>query len=233
MELNSIVFPAPKSSYTDEEFKGELIWIPRKQEFSYKDQIKYNNFKSFIPNHKAKIQKENGIIQKVPKISFSFDNKFSQCNLNNEEHIPCIFLKYNNSNNILIYFHANYEDLGQTYTFLQTLSISLQMNILAVEYPRYGVYMSLVCDAETIQQDAVIIYKFLINIMNIKEENIILMGRCIGSGPSTYLASKYNPKALVLISPFTSIKDAVKSIFDKSLIGWLAEKLVSERYITF
>ena len=29
MELNSIIFPAPRSSYTMETFPGEMIWIPR------------------------------------------------------------------------------------------------------------------------------------------------------------------------------------------------------------
>ena len=231
MELNSVIFPSPKSSYTEEEFKGLLIWIPRKLEFSYKDQIKYNNFRSLIPNQKSKILKENGIIQKVPKISFSFENKFKTEETIIEEHIPCILIKSTKSSKFLIYFHANYEDLGQTYSFLQTLSSSLQINVLAVEYPGYGVYYSKSCSADIILQDATIIYKFLTNVMNMTEDNIIVMGRCIGSGPSTYLASIHNPKALVLISPFTSIKDAVKSIFDTTIIGWFAEKLISERYI--
>jgi hypothetical protein len=230
MELNSIIFPSPKSSYAEEDFKGQLIWIPRKLDFSYKDQSKYNNFKSLIPNQKSQVIKENGIIQKVPKINFSFNNKFSNENIiKKEPHIPCLYLPASNSNKMIIYFHANYEDLGQTHTFLHTLMTSLQINVLGVEYPGYGIYSGSICDADKIIEDATIIYKFLINVMNIKEESIILLGRCIGSGPGSYLASKNSPGALVLISPFTSIKDAVKSLFERTLLGWLAEKLVSER----
>ena len=34
-----------------------------------------------------------------------------------------------------------------------------------------------------------------------------MLGRSIGSSPATYLASKHRPGALVLMSPFTSIKN--------------------------
>ena len=230
MELNSIIFPSPKISYSVEEYKGELIWIPRKLEFTYKDKIKYNNYKSLIPNLKKTKTKDNGNIQKVPKISFSFENKFEKIKeIEKEEYIPCILHKSTNSINLVLYFHANYEDLGQTYSFVQNLCVSLQLNILAVEYPSYGVYTASICNADRINEDARIIYKFLPDIMNIKEDTLILIGRCIGSGPAAYLASIFNPNSLILISPFTSIKDAVKSIFDKTILGWIADKLVSER----
>jgi hypothetical protein len=37
----------------------------------------------------------------------------------------------------------------------------------------------------------------------------------MGSGPTSYLSSIKNPFALLLMSPYTSIKDAAKS-----LLGW-------------
>ena len=49
--------------------------------------------------------------------------------------------------------------------------------------------------------------------MNISESNILVMGRCIGSGPAVYLATQFNPLSLILISPFKSIKGAVKKYF--------------------
>ena len=33
----------------------------------------------------------------------------------------------------------------------------------------------------------------------------------MGSGPAVYLASKYRPGALILMSPYTSIKNVVKN----------------------
>jgi hypothetical protein len=39
----------------------------------------------------------------------------------------------------------------------------------------------------------------------------------MGSGPTSYLSSIKNPFTLLLMSPYTSIKDAAKS-----LLGWAA-----------
>ncbi len=54
----------------------------------------------------------------------------------------------------------------------------------------------------------------------------------MGSGPAIYLAGQYKPKALILISPFTSIKKAVKSILEKVSIGWVSNFIV-ERLIIY
>ena len=46
----------------------------------------------------------------------------------------------------------------------------------------------------------------------------------MGSGPATFLAAHYNPGALILMSPYTSIKNVVKS-----KVGWLSF-LVAEHF---
>lgn len=252
MEFNTFVFPTPKSSYTAEEFKGELVWIPKKEHFSYRDKLRYNNYKSLIPMERGSMNSEMlkklyvsttsrksfsspSIVQKVPSISFSFDNKFQETQAREEvNYIPCLYIKSpeKKCNKVLIYFHANYEDLGYTYQIAASIAKYLKLNVLSVEYPGYGIYKtSNYCSSEDILKDANAVYKFLTEIMNVPESNILIMGRCIGSGPAIYLASNYNPLALLLISPIKSIKTAVKSIFDKLKSGWLIEKLVKDRYI--
>ena len=39
-----------------------------------------------------------------------------------------------------MYFHGNAEDIGLSYEMLDHLRGALKVNILAVEYPGYGVY---------------------------------------------------------------------------------------------
>ena len=51
---------------------------------------------------------------------------------------------------------------------------------------------------------------YLIKVDKISESDIIIIGRSLGSGPATYLASKYSPFALLLIHPLSSLKNAVK-----------------------
>lgn len=58
-------------------------------------------------------------------------------------------------------------------------------------------------------------YDYLTEDFGIKEENILLMGRSLGSSPASYIASKKSPGLLVLMSPFTSIKDVAGSLVGK------------------
>lgn len=53
----------------------------------------------------------------------------------------------------------------------------------------------------------------------------MIFGRSIGTGPATLLASKNNPAALLLMSPFTSIKNIIK----ESSIKYLSF-LVQDRF---
>jgi len=40
----------------------------------------------------------------------------------------------------MIYFHANAEDIGLSYSIMLEFSIRLNVNVLIVEYPGYGIY---------------------------------------------------------------------------------------------
>lgn len=77
-----------------------------------------------------------------------------------------------------------------------------------MEYPGYGIYQG-TPNSEQIKEDALIVYDFLHYRVGYQGKNIIIMGRSIGSGPSTYLATNRKAGLLTLISPFTSIKRMV------------------------
>jgi dienelactone hydrolase len=83
------------------------------------------------------------------------------------------------------------------------------------EYPGYSVYAKGTdCNEDQVSKDADSVFKYLTDCMKINPKNIILLGRSIGSGPATYLASKHEVLSLILISPFKSIK-AVGKFFDR------------------
>jgi len=110
---------------------------------------------------------------------------------------------------------------------LDHLRRSLKLNVLAVEYPGYGIYEDEAgCDAEKITQDCDIVYKFVFTeIEGIEERDILLFGRSMGSGPASYLASLYKPGALILMSPYTSIRNVVRS-----KVGWALSLIVAEHF---
>jgi hypothetical protein len=66
--------------------------------------------------------------------------------------IPCLYLaapesvvqeQTVGSSKILVYFHANAEDIGLSYHLLDTIRTNMKINVLAPEYPGYGIYRSL------------------------------------------------------------------------------------------
>jgi acetyl esterase/lipase len=91
-----------------------------------------------------------------------------------------------------------------------------------MEYPGYSVYYH-EKSSTTIEQDSVTLFDYFVNKIGINPKDIILCGRSIGSGPACYLAANRNPGAVILIAPFTSIKNMVRS-----LLGFL-NVLVADR----
>lgn len=108
---------------------------------------------------------------------------------------------------------------------LDHLRSSLKINILAVEYPGYGIYKDPAgCSAEKIIEDASYVFEYVMQETGLKDKDILIFGRSIGTGPATYLAAHYSPGALILMSPYTSIKSIVRN-----KVGWLSF-LVAEHF---
>ena len=68
-------------------------------------------------------------------------------------------------------------------------------------------------------------YDYLSLVLGVPEENIILFGRSIGSGPATLVAARREPCALLLMSPFKSIRDIIKE-----QAGSVLQYVVSDRF---
>jgi len=181
----------------------------------------------------------NSIIFPAPITSSSIDlskykneiifiPKPNQLNSKKEQSfIPCMLYesrKSINSNKYIIYFHGNAEDIfNSNYTVDLTRTV-LPYSIISVEYPGYSIYNQ-DKDDKTIEEDSIIVYDYIVNSCNINEKDIVICGRSIGSGPSIYLCSKRRPGALVLVSPFTSICNVVKS-----LVGFVS-LFIKDRFV--
>lgn len=142
-----------------------------------------------------------------------------------DHYIPCFLLLTSEpSDKILIYFHANAEDIGQSLPFCHELQDELKCHILVVEYEGYSVYKG-IPSQESIFKDCTHIFEFLNSVMKFKSKDIYVLGRSIGSGPAVHLASTHNCGGLCLISPFTSIKEIARYKF-----GNLASSFLKERF---
>lgn len=189
MDFNNTIFPDPSFNYgTLANFQNDVIYIPINKD-------KYNK-----ANNKP--------------TSSSYSNKEITSDTNSN-FIPCIFLPANRgkpTNNFLVMFHGNGEDIFLSHEMADGLRQKLEMNVLLVEYPGYSLYKA-DKNSQTILEDSLYIYEFIKKeFKNVKEENIFVYGRSIGSAPAIYVASQKKVAALFLVSAFTSIRAVVKNM---------------------
>lgn len=104
----------------------------------------------------------------------------------------------------------------------------MRMHVLAIEYPGYGLYKTAQPSESQIKEDSLIVYEYLVNKVGLKPSDIILFGRSLGSGPSSYLASKREAYCLFLMSAYTSIKDVSRSLLGK--LSYILTPIVYERF---
>jgi alpha-beta hydrolase superfamily lysophospholipase len=104
-------------------------------------------------------------------------------------------------NKVVLYFHGNAEDIGLAFDLLYMFGSEMGMHVIAVEYPGYGLYKTSKPSENQMKEDADTVYDYLTQIVGVKESDVILFGRSMGSGPTSYLASRKNPHSLLLMSP--------------------------------
>ena len=202
---------------------------------------KFSESSDFLENRGAYIQQkvtENIILNKPKfdkKIIFRYKNKIifipkDEKNSSAENYIPCLFIRNNNSKNFIIFFHGNSEDIFSAENIGLYFKNNLNMNIIIVEYPGYSIYENKKPEPKQIYDDSLTVFNWLMNKLKIDRNNIFIYGRSLGTSPAIYLSSKIHPKALILVSAFTSIKDIGS---DKFCSLFVEDIFVSIHYINF
>jgi hypothetical protein len=173
----------------------------------------YKNEIIYIPRNKKDKYKEN--------LGFKNDT------YSTKDYVPALLLLTSQeciSKNFCIYFHGNAEDIFIARDLADKLRFCFDLNLLIVEYPGYSLYFD-EKNCETVLENSVIAFDFLVEELNISPENILVIGRSIGTGPACYLGSKRNPEGIILISPFTSIRSVAEKI-----VGGFFKYLISEKF---
>ena len=109
--INKILFQNPVPGYTSYQLHGSLIYVPKCDTLSI-DELQYFIHTNTVRSTKNKHFKfESSSESAISKNTFEYD------------YIPCLYIpSQNNSNKLLIYFHGNAEDVGNTQDFLQDIS---------------------------------------------------------------------------------------------------------------
>ncbi|CAJ1835749.1 unnamed protein product [Sphenostylis stenocarpa] len=118
--------------------------------------------------------------------------------------IVAIYIANPSASSTLLYSHGNAADLGQMYELFSELSHHLRVNLLCYDYSGYGQSSGKPSEQNT-YADIEAAYKCLVEMYGAKEEDIILYGQSVGSGPTTDLATRLpNLRAVILHSPILS-----------------------------
>ncbi|KAL9258740.1 Alpha/beta hydrolase domain-containing protein [Drosera capensis] len=89
----------------------------------------------------------------------------------------------------VLYSHGNAADLGQMMELFIELRAHLRVNIMSYDYSGYGASTGKPTELNT-YHDIEAVYNCLKSVYGIKQEELILYGQSVGSGPTLHLASR-------------------------------------------
>ncbi|KAJ6849433.1 protein ABHD17B [Iris pallida] len=89
----------------------------------------------------------------------------------------------------VLYSHGNAADLGQLYDLFLQLKVNLRVNLMGYDYSGYGASTGQPSEPNT-YADIEAVYQCLQTEYGVSQEDLILYGQSVGSGPTLHLAAR-------------------------------------------
>lgn len=116
------------------------------------------------------------------------------------------------SEKYIIWSHGNAATIYFLKSYFEHLSNKLQVNIVAYDYQGYGKSEG-TCSEQNCYEDLESVINYLVNDNNVNKENIILIGRSLGTGVTmNYISNNEWNTPVMLISPYTSIMNVAHDL---------------------
>lgn len=138
------------------------------------------------------------------------------------------YLKIENPKGIVFYLHGNagalntWGEVAKTYT-------GLQYDVFIPDYRGYGKSDGAITSQAQLFEDAQTAYNTIKQ--RYKEEDIVILGHSLGSGPATWLASINHPRLLILLAPYYSLTDIMQHSYPGIPTFLLKYRLETYKYI--
>lgn len=117
----------------------------------------------------------------------------------------------------LLYSHGNAADLGQMQELFIELRAHLRVNIMSYDYSGYGASSGKPSELNT-YYDIEAVYNCLKSEYGIKQEDVILYGQSVGSGPTLHLASRLQRLRGVVLH--SAILSGIRVLYNVKLTFW-------------
>jgi alpha-beta hydrolase superfamily lysophospholipase len=148
--------------------------------------------------------------EKLPEnFKFQYENqqvKEYNLKINDDVTINGLHFKAKNSKGLVYYLKGNSKSIKGWGKFAVDFTLH-NYDVIMIDYRGFGKSTGKMSQ-ESMKHDALYVYDKLKEV--VKEENIIVYGRSLGTGLATKVASMNNPKMLVLACPYFSMKKNVK-----------------------
>jgi pimeloyl-ACP methyl ester carboxylesterase len=157
---------------------------------------------------------------------FNFDQKFEELNIPAEDgkKINGLLLKCDSAKGLVFYLHGNagaldtWGEIGKKYA-------AVNYDIFILDYRGFGKSEGEITNEKQFYSDVQCAYNQLKK--RYSENNIVIIGYSIGTGPAAMLASENNPKLLVLQAPYYSIVDMMQHTYP-----FLPDFLLKYKFLT-
>jgi len=140
---------------------------------------------------------------------FNFNQDFEELNIPVDKDVSLnalLFKTQQPSKGVIIYYHGNAGAIHE-WGIRAPLYLDNGYDILFFDYRNYGKSDGEYCNTHELLYDSEKVYNFVKQ--RYKEENIIVLGYSLGSGLASYVASRNQPKMLILNAPYYSWKTLI------------------------
>lgn len=163
--------------------------------------------------------------------SFHFKQNVEELNIKMHDGLllNSLLFKADSTKGVIIFLHGNAGALD-TWGQLAPFYTGQNYDILFFDYRGFGKSDGKIENQSQLFRDVQTVYDTIK--AKYSEDRITIIGYSIGTGLATYLASKNNPQKLILIAPYYSLTNVVKSIcpvLPKFIIKY---KLETYKYIS-
>ena len=162
--------------------------------------------------------------------SFNFDVPFEEQYIKSTDgaELHGILFKADSSRGLIFYLHGNagslrrWGDIADTYT-------KMNYDVFMLDYRGYGKSEGRINNEKQLYKDNQVVYDFLKS--KYPEDNIIILGYSIGTGPAAELAASNKPGLLILQAPYYSLTDMMQRYYPFLPTGILKYKFETYKYL--
>lgn len=161
---------------------------------------------------------------------FSFHQKFEELTIRSQEgkELNGLLFLADSAKGLIFYLHGNAGALDKWGSVARRYT-DLHYDVFVMDYPGYGKSEGSIQSQEQLFQSVQMAYDEMKK--KYSEEEIVVLGYSIGTGPAAKLASANHPGLLILQAPYYSLSDLMKHRFPVIPAFLLKYKLETAEYL--